>query len=267
MTSFLPRVFFCDLDGTLLDEDGSLHPDTRRAFLALSARGTRVVLASGRMPVDMAETCEALGLEGPQITMNGALLCSPVTGETLLERSLDPSAVYDHLRFAREREVPAILAYPGGHKTEQLCPSVRAAFGARLPQEVPDIDELATSRPLKTYLLAGPDRYREVLAEASTVFAGRYSVTSGGLNVIVELLDLNANKGHAAQTLAAYLGVGMSEVAAAGDSLNDVDLLQECPVSIAMHEAPSFVRKVASHVAPPRSEGGLAAAIAQMFAV
>jgi Cof subfamily protein (haloacid dehalogenase superfamily) len=266
MTSFLPQVFFCDLDGTLLEQDGTLHPDSRRAFLSLSARGTRVVLASGRMPVDMAETCEALGLEGPQITMNGALLCSPVTGQTLLERSLDPPAVYEHLRFAREHEVPAILAYPGGHRTQRLCPRVRAAFSARLPQEVPDIDELAASRPLKTYLLAGPDRYRELLADAGTMFAGRYNVTSGGGNAIVELLQLDANKGYAARTLAAHFGVGMSEVAAAGDSLNDIELLQACPMSIAMHEAPSFVRKVVSHVAPPRGEGGLAAAISQLFA-
>ena len=74
MTSFLPRVFFCDLDGTLLEEDGSLHPDVRKGFLALSERGTRVVLASARMPVAIAETCDAPGLAGPEITLNGAPL-------------------------------------------------------------------------------------------------------------------------------------------------------------------------------------------------
>ena len=267
VTTHFPRVFFCDLDGTLLDDDGTLHPDSRKAILELVERGTRVVLASGRMPGDMAETCEALGLEGPQITMNGALLCSPVTGETLLERSLDSAAVHAHLRFASDHDVSAVFAYPDGHRTAHLSLPVRATFRAHLPEEVPDIEALAASRPLKTYLLAGPDRYRALLAEARSIFGGRYAVTSGGKDVIIELLQLDANKGHAAQTLASHLGVPMSQVAAAGDSLNDVEILRACPVSIAMHEAPAYVRAAGTHVAPPRSEGGLAAAVEQLFRI
>ena len=266
MTVSPPKLFFCDLDGTLLDDDGSVHPDSRAALIELTARGTRVILASGRIPVDMSKTCEVLGLEGPQITMNGALLCSPVTGEILLKRCMDAATVRDHLRFARDRDVPAVLAYSAGYRTEHLGHAVKTAFEERLPEEVPDIEELAFSRPLKTYLLTGPDRYRQVLDEATELFAGRYGVTSGGNDVSVELLDLAANKGHAARTLASHLGVPMSEVAAAGDSLNDVELLAACPVSIAMHEAPTFVREAATHVAPPRSEGGLAAAVTQLFA-
>jgi Cof subfamily protein (haloacid dehalogenase superfamily) len=263
----LPKLFFCDLDGTLLDENGALSPDSRRAFLELGERGTRVVLASGRLPGDMRQTCEALNLQGPQIAMNGALLCSPITGENLLERSLDSAAVHEHLRFAREHDVAAVLAYPDGHRTSHLGPAVRTRFKDRLPDEVPDIEALAASRPLKTYLLVGSKRYRALLSEARSIFEGRFEVTSGGQGVVVELLALDANKGHAAQTLASYLGVPMSQVAAAGDSLNDIEILRACPVSIAMYEAPAYVRAVSTHIAPPRSEGGLVAAVDQLFRI
>jgi Cof subfamily protein (haloacid dehalogenase superfamily) len=265
MTAAVPKIFFCDLDGTLLDDDGSLHPDTVAAFAELAERGTRIVLASGRIPLNMVEVCRALGLEGPQITMNGALLCSPLTGEVLHGHTLERAAVHEHLRFARERDIPAVLAYPDGYKTENLEP-LRDTFDAQLPDEVPDADELAGSRPFKTYLLTGTERFRQVLAEAYEVFEGRYHVTSGGNDGSVELLHPRANKGHAAQALAIRMGVPMSEVAAAGDGLNDVELLRAAGVSIAMHEAPDHVRAAATHVAPPRSEGGLVRAVEHLFA-
>jgi Cof subfamily protein (haloacid dehalogenase superfamily) len=267
VTAPVPRIFFCDLDGTLLDDDGSVHPDSIQAFKELAERGTRIVLASGRIPLNMVEVCEALDLEGPQITMNGALLCSPLTWEVLHAHALDERAVREHLRFARERDVPAVLAYPDHYRTENLGPLLRRDFDAQLPEEVPDVDELARSRPFKTYLMTGAARFRELLDEATELFAGRYHVTSGGNDVSVELLHPRANKGHAAEALAAHLGVPMSQVAAAGDGLNDVELLRAAGVSIAMYEAPSHVQEAADHIAPPRSEGGLVRAVEQLFAV
>jgi Cof subfamily protein (haloacid dehalogenase superfamily) len=262
----VPRIFFSDLDGTLLDDDGGVRPDTVQAFKELAARGTRIVLASGRIPRTMADVCRALDLEGPQITMNGALVCSPLTGEVLHGHELDEAAVREHLAFARELGLPAVFGFPDGYVTPDLGP-LREVLGDGLARELPDVDELARSRPYKTYLYTGPVRFREVLDAACTRFEGRYHVTSGGLDNSIELLQVGANKGHAAAALAARLGVAMSEVAAAGDGLNDVELLRACGVSIAMHEAPPYVREAATHVAPPRSDGGLVRAVEQLFAV
>jgi Cof subfamily protein (haloacid dehalogenase superfamily) len=266
VTRPVPRIFFSDLDGTLLDDDGSVHPDTVQAFKELAARGTHIVLASGRIPRTMAPVCEALDLRGPQITMNGALLCDPLTGEALHGHPLDEAAVRDHLAFAEEHGLPAVLAQPDGYAAPDVGP-LRGSISAELLTEVTDVDELVRSRPYKTYLMTGRERFRAVLTEAYERFAGRYHVTSGGLDDSIELLDLRANKGHAATALAGHLGVPMAEVAAAGDGLNDVELLQACGVSIAMHEAPEHLREVATHVAPPRSEGGLVRAVEQLFAV
>jgi Cof subfamily protein (haloacid dehalogenase superfamily) len=214
----------------------------------------------------MAAVCEALDLTGPQITMNGALLCDPRTGEALHGHPLDEAAVREHLAFAGERGLPAVLGHPDGYTAPDVAP-LRASISDELLTEIADVDELAGSRPYKTYLMTGHDRFRAVLAEAYERFDGRYHVTSGGMDDSIELLDLRANKGHAATALAAHLGVPMAEVAAAGDGLNDVEMLQAVGVSIAMHEAPGHLREVATHVAPPRSEGGLVRAVEQLFAV
>jgi hypothetical protein len=115
--------------------------------------------------------------------------------------------------------------------------------------------------------MTGAERFPEVLAAAYRLCDGRYHVTSGGNDVSVELLHLRANKGSAATALAASLGVPMSEVAAAGDGLNDVELLRAAGVSIAMDQAPDRVRQAATYVAPPRSAGGLVRAVEELFAV
>jgi len=57
------------------------------------------------------------------------------------------------------------------------------------------------------------------------------------------------------------LGVDPANIVAAGDSYNDLPMLQACGLGIAMGNAPEEVKAIADFVAPTVEEDGLAVAI------
>ena len=77
------QLLVCDLDGTLLESDGSISERTRSALDAVRHAGVRVAVATGRVPSGIASIVRDLDLDGPQITMHGALVIAPVSGETV----------------------------------------------------------------------------------------------------------------------------------------------------------------------------------------
>lgn len=82
MTNYLVS----DLDHTLLNERGALSPVTQAAVAAVA---DRVMLASARHPGQMTVLIDQLGLTGPQVALNGALIFAGASGETLRAQPID----------------------------------------------------------------------------------------------------------------------------------------------------------------------------------
>jgi mannosyl-3-phosphoglycerate phosphatase len=76
-------VIFTDLDGTLLEEDGSLSPVARAALDALRTRGARIVPLTSKTRVELCQWLEDLGGERWGSFENGAGLMTPSGVEIL----------------------------------------------------------------------------------------------------------------------------------------------------------------------------------------
>ena len=70
-----PRVVALDVDGTVLDHDGSLPTEVRAAVRAVVEAGVPVVLSTGRSWHGTLPVVEQLGLAaGPSVCSNGAVI-------------------------------------------------------------------------------------------------------------------------------------------------------------------------------------------------
>ena len=73
------------------------------------------------------------------------------------------------------------------------------------------------------------------------------------------------DKGTAARRVAEMLGLEGHELAAVGDSYNDIPLLEFCGLAVAMGSAPPAVAAVADHTVPTADEDGVAVAIERLI--
>ncbi|HWM13820.1 MAG TPA: HAD-IIB family hydrolase, partial [Gaiellaceae bacterium] len=76
-------VLACDLDRTLVWEDGLLHPRTREAIARALAAGLRVIVVTGRMFRSVRPYLEEAGLDDPVVCYQGAVVAEPATGHFL----------------------------------------------------------------------------------------------------------------------------------------------------------------------------------------
>lgn len=228
-----------------------------------------MVLATGRSPwAGIAELADGLGLTGPQITMQGALLSIPATGEIHRLRALPPGVYHEAIRFADELGLDPVVALLDGHRAERLPADIELFVSPLVEghdfRYVSDLSRLVDERPIRVFLPTGPARHRAVRDAAEVRFGTRASVVwSDGTGV--EILAPGTHKGEAISWLAGTLGLSLDEVAAVGDAPNDSQMLRLAGRSAAMLSAPPDVHAVADIVVPSSSESGVLDAFAWFF--
>jgi Cof subfamily protein (haloacid dehalogenase superfamily) len=82
----------------------------------------------------------------------------------------------------------------------------------------------------------------------------------------LEILPVGVNKAKAVAALSRFLGVDLSEVAAVGDGLNDLEMLSEVGFAIAMGNASDRVKAAADLVVGSNDEVGVAQAVNEILA-
>ena len=110
------KVLALDLDGTLTNDQKLVTPRTRAALDAAIEKGVTIVLASGRPTAGIQPMAEELGLDkkgGCILSYNGGKIVDCRTGETLVEKTLDPALVPELCDFAAAQDAPYDLFLSG----------------------------------------------------------------------------------------------------------------------------------------------------------
>lgn len=261
------RLLVCDLDGTLLEADNTISARTHAALDALRGAGVRLAIATGRIPRGIRGVVEQLALDGPQVTMHGGLVIDVTSGEHVYSATFAPEAVDELLALTAELDLPTLLCYPGGFRTNVLSQEVIDLFvpyNEPLPELVTDLRVLRESAPHKVAVFTGDAGYETALARARQHIGDAYTITSGD-NRSLEFLPHGVNKARATSELARWLDLSMSEVAAIGDGTNDIELLAAAGRSVAMRHARPEVRAAADMAISADMADDAASAIGLLF--
>lgn len=255
-----------DLDGTILDGSFKLDSGLVTACRGAMARGLTITIATGRMPPAAQRYWEELEITAPVILYNGALVRDPVGGRDLLAATLP-------------RGLPwAVFPIFAGAAVDPLFYQNDTLYCLKLtPQVVTYCREMGlTAEPIsepETFLRSGvfikclfiglPDDLN-VIREKLAAAVGHQARLVISRPRYLELLPADASKGAALRFLAGCLGVPLARVIAVGDQENDLEMIREAGVGIAMAHAPDEVKAAADRVAPPPAEGGLLALLSRL---
>jgi len=263
------RWCVCDLDGTLLDPEGTLSPRDRAALARLQAAGVEVVLATGRLDLMALRYAHELGVTAPIVACNGALVRDPVT-RAIIHAQAIPAPLVARLRQHLQARGHSYLLYTADrvHHTEG-CPRLARLYrynaGARPEHRVPlwplgELDRLPSLPPVLKLLVS--EVGEEAMAELEALLGG-----VGGLALVASergVIDITADgtsKGAGLEVLARARGMDLARTVAFGDHHNDVSMLERCGLPIAMGNAEPEVKRVAAFVTRSNAEAGVAHAV------
>lgn len=269
------RLIAADLDGTLLNAERGVSPETRRVIKWVRSLGVGVVLATGRTYAGVRGIYDVLELDSPVITNNGGLIYDPVSEKILAGNPLPASVLQDLLEWLDERgfynqfyTLDTIYTRHLGYLTEEW-----AKKNSNLPIQQQIRIELLGDGPLPAalgteafYKLLVMDRNPAVIAEVRNHIDSIPELeTTISIENGLDILSAGISKGTGLKRLAEVLEINPEEIMAFGDQENDIEMLQFAGIGVAMENAPAHVKEHADRIAPFHDEDGLARFIEEFF--
>jgi Cof subfamily protein (haloacid dehalogenase superfamily) len=258
------RLLVSDVDGTLVRDDKSLPEVNRDSILGLTAAGVATTLISSRPPSGMLALGAALRLTGPFAAFNGGTLFEP-DGTIRFAHRLDaadaaavlqlidrpgvtPWVYADGAWFAGNLDNPHVARERLAAAIEPVIRSDFAGLGRRIDKIVGVSDD--------------HDLLRRLEEQARSMIGAHATVARSQLYYL-DITHRLANKGDGIAALAQAFGVELKQVATLGDMANDLPMFARAGLSVAMGQAPAFVRAAATATVSTNNEGGVAQAIAR----
>ncbi|MEG0766299.1 MAG: Cof-type HAD-IIB family hydrolase [Clostridia bacterium] len=253
------QTIVSDLDDTLLTRTHMLTPRTIRVLQHAQDLGIAVVLASGRCAASMRPFVEQVGTKMPFIAGNGAQIVS-TEGEVLLEHLIDLPLMREILRFLAAQDVYAQLYYDDRFYFDTPCTySAEYMRSSRIEGvAVGSLLAFAQTPTTKILAVAPPERVAMLLPLARAHFGARLSVMISK-PFFLEFSHPLATKGQALAFLAARYGFPQETTLAAGDSLNDLPMLEWAGMPVTVANAHPDVQRMAWKIAGDGREDGIAA--------
>jgi Cof subfamily protein (haloacid dehalogenase superfamily) len=264
------KAFAVDVDGTLLDSDHRLRAAARDALCDLAANNIRVVLATARSPGVLGAVLRSLPISPLLICFSGAWI-----GEIDSE-SLTPTRVM----LDRRHSLPVaktILATALGLNVEPNVFTVDTWRARRMTTEIMLECQITERRPVitsdlledsqepsKILLITAENESSQALHVIADSVQSFSNATFSKPNYL-EIVPIGVNKAEALKQLAAILGLDLSQFAAIGDGLNDIEMLREAGLGIAMGNASDAVKSVADWVTGTNDHDGVALAVQRLF--
>ncbi|MFD0590720.1 Cof-type HAD-IIB family hydrolase [Paenibacillus sp. GCM10027627] len=236
------KLLALDMDGTLLNERSEISEQNAQWIGKAMDAGVTVIFSTGRGFVSALPFAEQLGLETPMITVNGGEIWT--RPHVLYKRTeLSPVYVKRLHELALQHSEVWYWAYTTGtiyNKEQWIDPS----------------ESIDSHNWLKFGYYTEDDRAREaILAEVQSW--GGLEISNSSLHNL-ELNPLGVSKASALKDLCAWMGIDMSQVVAAGDSLNDIAAIREAGLGVAMGNAQDTVKEAADVVTLTNDEHGVA---------
>lgn len=232
------KLIALDMDGTFLTEEKTVSGENRKAIEAAAAAGVTVMFATGRGIPNVMPYVEELGLQSPIVTVNGSEVWS--APKQLHSRTfLDPELVKSMRELALKYDTWYwAYAVNGIYNKERWTDSPEAEqwlkFGYYYEDE-------ASLKAIHDQLASW----------------GQLEITNSHPSNI-ELNPKGVSKASGLHVVCGLLGIDMSQVIAMGDSLNDVSMIREAGLGVAMGNAQDAVKSLADVVTGTNEEHGVA---------
>jgi len=270
------RLLAIDIDGTLLDGRGRLPDAHRDALVDAAARGLEIVLVTGRTFHFSHPIVLALPIPLTLIVNNGALV-KDRDGGTRMRHLLARDAAAVVLESTRAYEDSVAIVFDRSDdrqivfdRMDWLHPH-RRGYYERNRQFIAEASPLAatlTEDPIQVMFNGYVAPMRELVAVLRAIPSEqRFSVSVTEYeHRDFSLVDVNGAGCSKGATLARWVesrGLTSKEVLAAGDNLNDLDMLEYAGTAVMMGNASAAVRARLphAHVTLSNDEDGLALAI------
>ena len=264
------KLIAMDLDGTLNNDQKVITEKTKAALMAAQHKGIRLALASARPSPGLYKERDILRLQDHQgilMSYNGGRIVDAQTGKVLFETSMDLEETKQVLRKLESLPVTPILddgaqfyvTDQNGYKVDYECKNNNMVC-----TEVGNLADFLTFAPIKILMSVLPEELPQVQKQIAAFLPESLTVVQTAA-FYLEVIPKVINKGQGIRDICKVLKISTEEVISFGDAANDIPMLQEAGMGVAMGNAQEAVKAAADMVTLSNNEDGIAAALEKLI--
>lgn len=251
------KLVATDMDLTLLADDKSMPAGVDERIDALAKNGVLFCAASGRPALALRESFPAHHQDMALVADNGA---SVYLRDELVYRDLIDRDLYHEvlaLATATEGSVPVLCAFDDAYVLERdRCHEDVVSIYYRSITYVESFEELDVDSNKISIYFPGWDSKQKNDEVYSPAFASRLYLTCAG-NEWLDFMNIGVDKGSGIRHLAQHLAIDLSDIAAFGDTYNDIPMLDIVGHSYVMANAAEHMHDHGKFLAPSNNEAGV----------
>lgn len=246
---------FFDIDGTLVSFKSHTVPESaRRAIARLREQGVKVFIATGRLMKHVAIVND-VEVDG-YITVNGGY-CITSAGEVIFESAFPRATVERVIDLSEQYGFDLnVMTHQDMYVSSMGERVKKIASMINIMPTVADVRTIAATQPVVQMC---PYISRELEQEIMPLLPD--CVGSRWIETFMDLNVRGVDKSLGIQQVMNYYGLTMAEAMAFGDGGNDLPMVRDAAVGVAMGNACDELKAVADYITSSVDEDGVSRAL------
>ena len=249
------KAIFFDIDGTLVSFKSHTVPESaRRAIARLREQGVKVFIATGRLMKHVAIVND-IEVDG-YITVNGGY-CITSAGEVIFESAFPRATVERVIDLSEQYGFDLnVMTHQDMYVSSMGERVQKIASMINIMPTVADVRAIAATQPVVQMC---PYISRELEQEIMPLLPD--CVGSRWIETFMDLNVRGVDKSLGIHQVMNYYGLTMAEAMAFGDGGNDLPMVRDAAVGVAMGNACDELKAVADYITSSVDEDGVSRAL------
>ncbi len=241
------KLIASDMDGTLLDENGQVPPETYELILALHEHGVHFAASSGRRYDRLCEFFAPVRDKMDFVAANGA--------QVYADGKMVDREVYSHLAIRRLAQ--AVATFPNLHlalfdRTKSFLLDDECKFVREVDKDLPNAERIwelpdPSVNIIKASIFCDDGAVMDSAYVLQRELGQLFTFAPSG-NAWIDAMQPGVSKASGIAQLMEHYGVERDEVMAFGDSMNDYEIIRFVGTGCAMENARPALKAVADRV-------------------
>ncbi len=270
-----------DLDGTLLSPGGTVTRRTREAIHSALRAGLLICFATGRNFTESKGILEEVSHYDSAVFVGGAMVMDTKHRITLHRTLMEPQLAADvcqeleaagHAALALQDHATAGVDYllTEGMTLNQATTQWMAVTLAQF-RFIPSLAAHTHEHTIRVGIVAPGNRMQSIRERLDARFAERifhHSIVVPAYGVeVLEVFDPSVNKWEGILHIARRHAIDASQIIAIGDDVNDLHMIRNAGLGVAMGNARPAVQAIAKRVIGSNKDDGLAEFLEELVSI
>lgn len=276
------KMVAIDLDGTLLNEEKKVSSENKAVLKELMSRGVEVIIATGRRYYSAKELVSELEMKNSIIMANnGSIVRDMVTDNSIKTKYFEHDDFYNLIREGKSRSLDAITHvdhYIEGYdilvefeKTDKRYKNYLKDIANRY-RRIDDLLKYSNPKALSIIYTGELKQLMEFQENLNSKYRGKYNAylmhNLKNVGTMLEVINASSSKWISILEHAVFQGIKSEEIIAIGDDNNDIEMIKNAGLGIAMRNATKEVKSAADMVSEKTNEeSGVAYTLKEIFNV